>query len=469
MAYINGRKVLQVIKTTAAPASYQTKTITPSNFTPIVLPDAGYQALSKVIINGILVDPHYNYLTITDADLAYTKTIPVGALENGLVDYLGGITYKVNQLVNISSNNSYRISGATGSFVYSTDYKKVTFTFTGDQTSLLQIYNYNLISDLPMNVGHKYLQVALITSSINAVITLRTYPVLNGANFTLTSNTPKLCSFINTAIGQNQDNREIGIISRLDNQTYHTGDTIVIENMTLIDLTDMGIDTTDVDVAKAELLKRGINVAEYNPYDAGSLKYNEPRSVKVNNVSLYADEIAAIRHYIVDDLGYDEYVLGYGIDKDNCNYIDFENKKVVIKYARVDLGTLNWNYESSQQIFYAFVNGIKSPSEGTTKGNILNQKYTNVSRSSLTNSGEIAVSTNAYINIKDTSYNDAAAFKTAMSGVYLVYELATPIKIDISDLLESALIQPLEVGGVITLENDYDAAIPSSITYLVEE
>jgi hypothetical protein len=32
----------------------------------------------------------------------------------------------------------------------------------------------------------------------------------------------------------------------------------------------------------------------------------------------------------------------------------------------------------------------------------------------------------AYIQVRDTSYSTAAAFKTAMSGVYLYYELATP-------------------------------------------
>ena len=34
---------------------------------------------------------------------------------------------------------------------------------------------------------------------------------------------------------------------------------------------------------------------------------------------------------------------------------------------------------------------------------------------------------NGYILIKDSNYSDAATFKTAMSGVQLCYELATPL------------------------------------------
>ena len=37
------------------------------------------------------------------------------------------------------------------------------------------------------------------------------------------------------------------------------------------------------------------------------------------------------------------------------------------------------------------------------------------------------------IYVKDLDYSDPAAFTTAMSGVYLVYELATPVETDIDE------------------------------------
>jgi len=60
------------------------------------------------------------------------------------------------------------------------------------------------------------------------------------------------------------------------------------------------------------------------------------------------------------------------------------------------------------------------------------------------------------IAIYDTAYEsaDATAFKTAMSGVYLAYELATPIEIDVSELSVSAIVGTnnitSDVGGDVT-------------------
>ena len=51
-----------------------------------------------------------------------------------------------------------------------------------------------------------------------------------------------------------------------------------------------------------------------------------------------------------------------------------------------------------------------------------------------------------------------------MQGVMLVYELATPEVTDIPDLPDDNLI-PVEGGGAIIAENDYNYDIPSEITY----
>ena len=44
----------------------------------------------------------------------------------------------------------------------------------------------------------------------------------------------------------------------------------------------------------------------------------------------------------------------------------------------------------------------------------------------------IAYYANNYVYIRDVDYTDAATFKTAMSGVMLYYELATPIEIPLN-------------------------------------
>lgn len=87
----------------------------------------------------------------------------------------------------------------------------------------------------------------------------------------------------------------------------------------------------------------------------------------------------------------------------------------------VDLGNLNWNYNSSFNGFIASISNTKNAFVGICSKYEYIGAYTNLVDKSF---GYIY---NNNIIVKDTSFNeDAAAFKTAMSGVYLVYELATP-------------------------------------------
>lgn len=106
--------------------------------------------------------------------------------------------------------------------------------------------------------------------------------------------------------------------------------------------------------------------------------------------------------------------------------------KVTRRYGVVDLGTLNWIKNSSGERFYATVNGASFPTTFTKLGNVICEIYTNVTYTSMTQNPvnrTIAASAGngvQYLSIVDYDYTDAAAFKSAMSGVYLVYELATP-------------------------------------------
>ena len=55
-----------------------------------------------------------------------------------------------------------------------------------------------------------------------------------------------------------------------------------------------------------------------------------------------------------------------------------------------------------------------------------------------------------HIQIKDTSYTDATAFKTAMTGVILNYELATPTRTTIAENLTFEEVSAtIEQGGSI--------------------
>ena len=113
--------------------------------------------------------------------------------------------------------------------------------------------------------------------------------------------------------------------------------------------------------------------------------------------------------------------------------------KVKRKYGIVDLGTLDWGYQASEtstvaSYMYTDVTnlGVKRLGPfGTTVHNIICSKYTTVARNptafvdkTICADGDAYATTQ--IQIKDTDYTDATTFKAAMSGVMLVYELATP-------------------------------------------
>ena len=119
-----------------------------------------------------------------------------------------------------------------------------------------------------------------------------------------------------------------------------------------------------------------------------------------------------------------------GIPKlgDNGLYFDGDKYKadgtVERRYGIVDLGTLSWGYYSSTNHFYITIND--SIATGT---NFMCSKYVYNGIASSSVMSDKPTGLYRYGNIfriKDTSYTDVATFKAAMSGVYLVYELATP-------------------------------------------
>lgn len=143
--------------------------------------------------------------------------------------------------------------------------------------------------------------------------------------------------------------------------------------------------------------------------------------------------------------------------------MDFERRKAVTRIGIVDLGTLNWWYEpgASHERFVTNVDGIKITS-GSAKGNLVCSKYTATSVDDVyshTADKTIAVHNTAeQVWVYDTAYTDAAAFKAAMSGVMLYYELATPTEVDIPDTVSN--IYYADDWGTEEWMQDASATIP---------
>lgn len=121
------------------------------------------------------------------------------------------------------------------------------------------------------------------------------------------------------------------------------------------------------------------------------------------------------------------------LDANNNLYYDGDvyasDGTVTRKYGIVDLGTLSWSYDSN-----GFMAGwniettVKHPSSSSTMVSLVCGRIEpNTAYNIYNGQNGIGIHTNGSVRVRTADMGtDATAFKTAMSGVYLVYELATP-------------------------------------------
>lgn len=164
---------------------------------------------------------------------------------------------------------------------------------------------------------------------------------------------------------------------------------------------------------------------------------------------------------------------GYGWSAGTArNYVDYENKKYVQCVNSVDLGTKNWlMYKDGDYTPFFYLNGISDIRGGTP--NFLCSKYQYAKIGVTDNVTGLYVLESTIVRVRDTAYTDATAFKQAMQGVMLYYELANPIITDISALIDDDFLRNIEVeaGGSITFNggnDDYRIPVPSEEEYIVK-
>lgn len=168
----------------------------------------------------------------------------------------------------------------------------------------------------------------------------------------------------------------------------------------------------------------------------------------------------------------------YTIDLGGTIYggtIDVTNGVMPVTHGIVDLGTLNWDIVTSGTYNRFVSEGIKDlikpPETSQSLGDYICSDYPQITFSeaySTTKDKAFAV-TNAQsgargnVNIVDSSYNSANDFKTAMSGVQLVYELATPITIQLTpqqiQLLDGYNLISANTGDISITTTDIKGAI----------
>ena len=378
----------------------------------------------------------------TDTDTAYVKTIPTGGKLMS-VKNIGGRSIMWNQLVKPVPTV---VTQAGVKFTFSDDgiiTLNGTATTTGSAVSVQSVKNQK---------GHKYLMIASPLSGVYGKDQLQ---------------------FSSQSYGQDSTGHGTIITNESSNEkwyyTLYVYEGVTYDNVKLqpqiYDLTAMfgsGNEPTTVE----EFEK--IFPADYYPYNAGEVVRTGVTEVAVGDTAYPIPE--AIKA-----------LPGYGWSAGTArNYVDYENKQYVQCVQSVDLGTLSWvagvggkvSFQTSQ------VTGQKLTKNYSVPPNIICSKYSTKTQNELW--GHINVTgitadanTDGYIDVNDTSYTDATAFKQAMQGVILYYELANPIITDISTLIPDDFLRNIEVeaGGSITFKggnDDYRIPVPSEEEYIVK-
>ena len=140
--------------------------------------------------------------------------------------------------------------------------------------------------------------------------------------------------------------------------------------------------------------------------------------------------------------------------------LDIVSGVLTVEWAMVDLGTLSWVYYNQYASFVAPVNGKIPYVDNRYDYGIMSSGFRAVNFWwTNNNKPDKTMSCGAQTNIciKHTGFTNAAEFKAAMSGVQLVYELATPLTYQLTPQQISALV------GVNTVWSDADGV---EVTYL---
>ena len=148
---------------------------------------------------------------------------------------------------------------------------------------------------------------------------------------------------------------------------------------------------------------------------------------------------------------------------------------VTRRYGVVDLGTLGWTLNDTSYEYAFFYSNVNARKGGSV--NFICSKYTNYGheRNEMTADKEIATWNTVlhkYITIRDSSYTDAAAFKAAMSGVYLVYELATPTTEQAEPYQEVQIVDPYGTEEYVTtgfVPVGHETEYPTDLRSVIEK
>ena len=260
---------------------------------------------------------------------------------------------------------------------------------------------------------------------------------------------------INTSTGENNNTntsiRNSGYIRVLPNTVYEIKDSR-IEGAFLADIFyyDGNQNFISYDEVGGTYIKAGVTFTtpsncvymRFRHYGGGTTLSSVPSGETVVHLHWDGERDGEYEPYDEHVYNLDPVILRGEMKLDSDNNMYFEGDEylpdgtVNRNWAEVDLGDLNWDYNSGQSAFVS--SGISSTvgdglklrcakyvTISSLQGSALSSadKVIGCNKSSTTTTGNFA---SGALVVKDSAYSDATTFKTAMRGVKLAYALATP-------------------------------------------
>ena len=140
---------------------------------------------------------------------------------------------------------------------------------------------------------------------------------------------------------------------------------------------------------------------------------------------------------------------------------DFARGMKTQRFGVVDLGTLNWyEQEAYKGCFHAQILGMSQKwSKGICSCYPFGDDVFTWLMANACADNTLYRAENDYVYIKDLSFPDATAFKSAMNGKYFVYELETPIETPLTETELNAYRQLYTNKGNTTILSEVDMEI----------
>lgn len=138
--------------------------------------------------------------------------------------------------------------------------------------------------------------------------------------------------------------------------------------------------------------------------------------------------------------------------------INFLSQKAIKRIGTVDMGMMDWGSNSGTYPTNSFYSIGFTDAKGNTTNIISNGKFYNI----YANSGGNIIA----ITDSDEKYDSSEAFKSAMSGVMLYYELATPVETAITPSLQA--LSTFKGFTSFLAPNSLTQNGPLSVTYYAE-